>query len=219
MIGKNPSSLTYPYDIFPQVISKEVKHTPTENEIKAAPQIELLLTQLRNDGRKPGTVKNYRKSLAHLIRDGADLFDPESAKAALAKSPLRDSTKKTVAAMLAVWFEFNGIRWKPPKYADENEIPFIPTEQEIDLLIAALGQKTACFCQLLKDTGARCGEIAELKWTSIDWHKDKFALKLKRAATAEFCHYPPKPLKCYPSSRETTKTQKEKTKFLQVLMT
>jgi len=156
----------------------------TENEIKAAPQIELLLTQLRNDGRKPGTIKNYRKSLAHLIRDGADLFDPESAKAALAKSPLRDSTKKTIAAMLAVWFEFNGIKWKPPKYADEHEIPFIPTEQEIDLLIAALGQKTACFCQLLKDTGARCGEIAELKWTSIDWAQRQVRIKAEKGSNS-----------------------------------
>jgi integrase len=36
-------------------------------------------------------------------------------------------------------------------------------------LIAALGQKSATFCQLLKETGARCGEIAASKWTDIDF--------------------------------------------------
>jgi integrase len=148
---------------------RKQEHTPTENEIKAAPQIERLLTQLENDGRKPGTVENYRKSLARLLREGADLYDPESAKAALAKSPIKDSSKKTVAAMLDVWFDFNEMKWRPPKYSDEHEIPYIPTENELDLLIAALGRKTATFCKLLKETGARCGEIAELKWDSIDF--------------------------------------------------
>jgi beta-phosphoglucomutase-like phosphatase (HAD superfamily) len=62
------------------------KQSPTENEIKAAPQIEKLLIQLQNDGRKPGTISNYRKSLTHLLKNGADLFEPESTKAALAEN-------------------------------------------------------------------------------------------------------------------------------------
>jgi hypothetical protein len=36
----------------------------------------------------------------------------------------------------------------------------MPTEQEIDILIAGCGRKTATYLQLLKDTGARCGEIS-----------------------------------------------------------
>lgn len=173
-------------NLTPMTETKTVAGTShnTENEIKAAPQIERLLTQLRNDGRKPGTVKNYRKSLARLLREGADLFDPESAKAALAKSTLKDSTKKTVAAMLDVWFEFNQIKWRPPKYSDEHEIPYIPSEAQLDLLIAALGQKTACFCQILKETGARCGEIAELKWDSIDTEQRKIRIKAEKGSNS-----------------------------------
>jgi hypothetical protein len=89
------------------------KQSPTENEIKATPQIEELLIQLQNDGRKPGTITDYRKSLKNLLKNGADLFDPESTKAALAKSTLKDSTKKTVTAILDVWFSFNEIKWRP----------------------------------------------------------------------------------------------------------
>jgi integrase len=160
------------------------EHSPTENEIKAAPQIEKLLTQLRNDGRKPGTVKNYRKSLAHLLREGADLSDPESTKAVLAKSSIKDSTKKTVAAMLDVWFGFNEIKWRAPKYSDEHEIPYIPTEAQLDLLIASLGQKMACFCQLLKETGARCGEIAELTSDMIDFEQHKVRIKAEKGSNS-----------------------------------
>jgi hypothetical protein len=64
-------------------ICAEMERTPTENEVKATPQIEKLITQLVNDGRKPCTIANYRKSFNLLLKNGADLFDPESTKAAL----------------------------------------------------------------------------------------------------------------------------------------
>ena len=167
-----------------KICAGKKEHTPTENELKAWPQIEKLLIQVTNNGRKSGTVLNYRKSFKRLLHDGADLFDPESTKAALAKSTLKDSTKKSVTAILAIWFDFNQITWTPPRYSDEHEVPYIPTEKEIDLLIAALGQKTATFCQLLKETGARCGEIAELDWLSIDWEQRKVRIKAEKGSNS-----------------------------------
>lgn len=160
------------------------KQSPTENEVKAWLQIEKFLIQLKNDGRKDGTILNYRKSFKRLLQDGADLFDPESTKAALAKSTIKESTKKTVTGILGSWFDYNQIRWRVPKYSDEHEIPYIPTENEIDLLIAALGKKQACFCQLLKETGARCGEIAELDWLSIDWEQRKVRIKAEKGSNS-----------------------------------
>ena len=160
------------------------KKSPTENEIKAWLHIEKFLIQLKNDRRKDGTILNYRKSFKRLLQDGADLFEPESTKAALAKSPLKESTKKTVTGILGTWFDYNQIRWRVPKYSDEHEIPYIPTENEIDLLIAALGKKTACFCQLLKETGARYGEIAELDWLSIDWAQQKVRIKAEKGSNS-----------------------------------
>jgi integrase len=56
-----------------------------------------------------------------------------------------------------------GIQWKKPKYSGESEIPYMPSEAEIGTLIAACGKKVATYLQLLKDTGARCGEISRLK--------------------------------------------------------
>jgi integrase len=162
----------------------EKKKTPTENEIKAAPQIEKLLIQLKNDGRKPGTVKNYRKTFTRLLRANADLFDPESVKATLAKLPNKDSAKKNMVAMLTVWFDFNQIRWKAPKYSAEPEIPYIPTEKELDQLISALWKKTATFCQLLKETGARAGEIAALKWTSFDFQQRTVRIKAEKGSNS-----------------------------------
>jgi hypothetical protein len=41
--------------------------------------------------------------------------------------------------------------------------PILPTEVEIDQSIACLSKKVGIYCQILKDTGARCGEIRDIK--------------------------------------------------------
>lgn len=51
-------------------------------------------------------------------------------------------------------------------------------------MIAALGRKTSCFCQVLKETGARCGEIAELEWLSIDWEQRKVRIKGEKGSNS-----------------------------------
>lgn len=47
-------------------------------------------------------------------------------------------------------------------------LPFIPTEAELDALIAGSHRQMSFFLQFLKETGARCGEIFNLKWTDVD---------------------------------------------------
>lgn len=179
---KGAKNLAYPQEI--KTCAVKANRTPTENEVEAAPQLERFFEQLRNDGRKPGTVLNYRKYLKHLLKLDADLFDPENTKACLSKSTLKNSTKKTVVAMLDAWFDFNSIKWKPPKYSGEHEIPYMPTEAQLDLLIAALGPKTACYCQLLKETGARAGEIAELTRDAIDFEQRKVRIKAEKGSNS-----------------------------------
>jgi integrase len=65
--------------------------------------------------------------------------------------------------------KYLGKTWTQPEYTKEEPVPFIPTETEIDSLVAsAWTPKTATLLQLLKETGARIGEIDKLKWTHID---------------------------------------------------
>ena len=62
-----------------------------------------------------------------------------------------------------------GGKWEAPAYKIIRKIPFIPKETEIDQLIAGCSKRMATFLQLLKETGARCGEIWQLNWTDIDF--------------------------------------------------
>ncbi|MCK4243799.1 site-specific integrase, partial [Candidatus Bathyarchaeota archaeon] len=55
------------------------------------------------------------------------------------------------------------------KDVEIRRLPFIPTEGEIDQLIASCNTRMSTFLQLLKETGMRCGEAAGLKWTDVDF--------------------------------------------------
>jgi integrase len=158
------------------------KQTLRENEIKAAPKIEKLIEQLKNDGRQPGTLINYKKSLKNLLQHGADLFNPENTKAVLAKSTLGLKTKKNIAAILNNWYKFIGIEWRRPRYIPVDKDPYIPSEELMDKLIAGLGPKAGTYCQLLRETGARAGEISSLTWYSIDFQQKIIRIKPEKGS-------------------------------------
>ncbi|MEM3766694.1 MAG: site-specific integrase [Candidatus Bathyarchaeia archaeon] len=50
-----------------------------------------------------------------------------------------------------------------------RKLPFLPHEREIDDLIAGCNGKIATFLQIIKETGARAGEVFNLKWTDVDF--------------------------------------------------
>jgi integrase/recombinase XerD len=62
-----------------------------------------------------------------------------------------------------------GKTWEPPRYQSVKKLPFIPTEDEINSLIAGCNRKTSTFLQLLKETGMRCGEAFLLEWTDFNF--------------------------------------------------
>jgi integrase len=65
----------------------------------------------------------------------------------------------------------HGWHWEKPRCDVEQKIPFIPTEQELDALIAGSNKKLAAFLQLLKETGMRAGEAVRLEWVDIDFER------------------------------------------------
>jgi integrase len=49
-------------------------------------------------------------------------------------------------------------------------------------LIASVGKKTAAYLQLLKETGARAGEISKLTWMDIDFEKRTIRIKPEKGS-------------------------------------
>jgi len=154
----------------------------TEQTANVKGKIIEFLWSLEKNGKSPTTIKNYRKFLNGLLRQGLNLLDPEEVKAYIAKAKWNVSSKITAVRRFNVWFRWLKIPWEPPRYTPETVIPFIPTEAELDQLIAGVGKKTAVYLQLLKETGARPGEISKLTWSDIDFERRTVRIKPEKGS-------------------------------------
>jgi integrase/recombinase XerD len=128
------------------------------------------LWHLKKLGRKETTVKSYGKILTALAKQ-TDILNPNAVLEYLAKAPVNDTTKHDYAKTLNCFYQYLGIKWQVPSYKPLQKIPYIPTEAEIDTLIANTSKTVSALLQLLKETGMRVGEALALKWTDIDFER------------------------------------------------
>ena len=114
------------------------------------------------------TIERYGRTLETLVKRGADLKNPETVKEVISRQPWSEGTKANTVNAIQLFYKYHKIKAEFPKYKREEKIPFIPTENEIDQLISATKHQLATFLQVLKETGARCGEALNLKWTDYN---------------------------------------------------
>ncbi|MBT0160416.1 tyrosine-type recombinase/integrase [Candidatus Bathyarchaeota archaeon A05DMB-2] len=128
------------------------------------------LWNLSQNGVQSNTLGSYGAVLRKLAKN-TDLT-PEAVKEYLAKDKeWNEATKAMAVIVYGSFLKFNNLSWQPPKYKPVDKAPFIPTEADIDQLISGSGRILATFLQFLKETGARCGEVAKLKWSDIDFER------------------------------------------------
>jgi integrase len=127
---------------------------------------------MKKQGRKPTSINTYTRYLNDLLTNGVDIQDPEAVKDFLARAPWKDASKHTLCHIYSTYLKSQNRRWEQPSYHPQRKLPFIPTQEEIDQLIAASGKKLAAALQTAKETAMRIGEISKLKWTDIDFEKD-----------------------------------------------
>jgi integrase/DNA-directed RNA polymerase subunit RPC12/RpoP len=131
---------------------------------------------MKKEGYSPETIRTYIAILQILHKQNVDLFNPESVKEYLAKLKRSQAYKHTTIAAYTLFLSKQGLKWDPPKCDVTRKLPFIPTEKEINDLIAGCGKKTAAFLQLLKETAMRPGEANRLEWTDIDFQRRTITL-------------------------------------------
>ena len=85
-----------------------------------------------------------------------------------------------------------GLSWEPPSYNRVRKLPFIPTENEVDQLIGGCNKRMATFLQLLKETGARCGEACKLRWIDIDTENPSVGITPEKGSNPRILRISPK---------------------------
>lgn len=136
-------------------------------------EVDKLLEEFRlvqkHLGRAESTIKSRISMLRKLVKDGADLYDPESVKKAIYNQKWVNKRKNNAVDAYKALNEILGLTWSPPRYQERESLPFLPLESELDDLIAGTGKKTSALLRLLKETAVRIGEACMLTWDDIDF--------------------------------------------------
>ncbi|RJS88888.1 MAG: site-specific integrase [Thermotogae bacterium] len=127
---------------------------------------------MKKQGYAEQTIEGRTKLLKILVKRGADLYDPESVKEVIAKQRWSEGRKENAVLSYSTFLRMIGREWVPPRYKRVDKLPWIPTEKEVDQLIAGCSKRVATFLQLLKETGMRPGEAWKLRWIDVDFERN-----------------------------------------------
>jgi hypothetical protein len=151
--------------------TQEIKTCAGEESLDIKGKLVQFAFYCQKEGMTNSTVKTFNQAMTRMSKV-ANLNDPETFKEALTKIDVVENTKVSYCIAYTVFLRFVGKTWKAPKYTFQQKLPeFLPTEAEIDQLIASSGPKVSTLLQLVKETGMRIGECISLPWTCIDFEK------------------------------------------------
>jgi len=188
-------------------IQKEAKNLDSATEIKTvAGDVEKLpqdakglltkyMAYLERENYYGDTV--YLKSLKVLIKDGADLRNPEDVKTKIARHVFKDKhgdlkewkngSKILAVYAYAAFCKMEGITWKRPEYSQDDQIIRAPLEADLDaLIISTTSKRMAAFLRCLKETYADPGEVLRIEWRDIKENILTIAHPVKGHLTGEY---------------------------------
>ena len=156
----------------------EIKTVAGDKENEAENEYRLYL---KKQAYSEATVITRVKLVRLLEKKGENLLKPESVKTVIAESDSWSSGHKQVVVQAYSSFaKMMHIQWEPPCYIHIKSLPFVPSEKEIDALIAGMSKKVATSLQLLKETGMRIGETWNLRWIDIDQEKNTIRCRAEK---------------------------------------
>jgi integrase/predicted RNA-binding Zn-ribbon protein involved in translation (DUF1610 family) len=151
------------------LIATEQKETVAGNlqNIEVKGLITQFMAWLEKEGY--GKESRYPNNLKTLVNLGVNLLDPESVKEIIGKHNIKNGAKLQYVYAYSAFLKMLKMSWNPPKYKQEETLPFIPDESELDQLIATCrSRRMAAYLQCLKETYADPGEALRLRWIDIN---------------------------------------------------
>ena len=157
----------------------------TEKTIDIQGKILEFLWWMKKNGYKESSIKSRGEILRRLMRLGANLLNPENVKDCIARQENWSYGRRAnVVHAYDLFAKWAGLKWTPPKISVPEKLPFIPLEREIDDLIAGCSRHIAVALQIMKETGARAGEVFRLKWSDIDFENGTIRITPEKGSNA-----------------------------------
>jgi integrase len=122
---------------------------------------------------------SYIGLLKSLVKDGADLLNPEDIKEKIARhkyndkdgkeQPWKDSVKMLAVYAYDAFCRMKGIKWDKPHYRQGETVLIPPDEKDLHQLKNSFHSKRMiAFLQSIEETFADPGEILRVEWTELN---------------------------------------------------
>lgn len=137
---------------------------------------------MKKQGYRESTWYYSVHSLKRLSRR-CNITDPESVKRFLANCPWSEGGKQRITEEVERFYKYQGLHWEKPRYEKVDMLPFIPKQEEVNALVAGIGNRTiGTFCLLLSETGCRPGEAWNAEWVHVDLERNAIVIKPEKGS-------------------------------------
>jgi len=102
-----------------------------------------------------------------MLAKSVNLDNPKEIKEYIARKKGKNSYKEGIADAYNRYVKYNKMTWEKPTFRRSSQPPYVPTQEEITILISNAGPKYALILSLLKDTGMR---PIELERSTLRWY-------------------------------------------------
>jgi len=125
---------------------------------------------LKKRGYSDRTLKGYLKRLKFLAKN-VNIDDPNAVSMFLASMKVSDAYKEGIVNAYVHYVREYGLVWDKPKYKRDDRLPYVPSTEEVNMIIAHAGRKYSMIFPILRDTGLRPVELQRLTLKNIDLDK------------------------------------------------
>ena len=122
---------------------------------------------MKKEAYAESTIEYTGKRLRHLKRN-CNLENPEDVKAFIAQKNCTNAYKESLIEAYALYCKAHQIEWNQPFYQRYDKQPRIPTEQQINAIIADASNRLSLALSIIRDLGLRPIELTWLKLRDID---------------------------------------------------
>jgi len=134
------------------------------------------LWHLKKQGYKETTIEESYAKILKNLSGNCNLNDPETVVEYVATKHVSSGRKELIINCYINYCKFKGLSFIPPRYKRTDKLPHIPSETDIEALIGALPTKLSIFTKVVKETGARPGELWFLKWADVDFERNTICI-------------------------------------------
>jgi integrase len=122
---------------------------------------------------------SYLDLLKSIVKDGADLLNPENVKEKIARhkykdkkgqeQPWKDSTKMLTVYAYDAFCKMNNIQWEKPHYHQGETMLIVPDERDLEQLRSSFHSlRMIAFLTCMKETLADPGEVLKIEWIELN---------------------------------------------------